>query len=70
MARYKITYCKDCQHRNGECHSTCKEYKEQRAEYDETMSELKAKNEVRNSLNNFMFNNIERTNKHLNRKGR
>lgn len=70
MARYKITCCKDCPNRHPGCHGSCNKYQEQKAEYDETMSEVKEKRGVSQGLNGFMFNNIERTNKRLNRKGR
>ena len=70
MARYKIDCCtKDCPKRSGDCHSTCKEYKEQRAEYDETMAEVKKKADVQKGLNGYLADSIERTNKRLNRKG-
>ena len=68
--RYKITCCKDCPNRHAECHSTCKEYKEQKAEYDTTMAEVKKKDNVQKGLQGFMINNIERTNKRLRIKGR
>lgn len=71
MARYKIDCCKpDCPKRNGECHSTCKEYKEQKAEYDATMAEVKKKDNVQKGLQGFLIDNIERTNKRLRIKGR
>ena len=71
MARYKIDCCTpDCPNRSGDCHGTCKVYKEQRAELDETNAQERQKNEVRKGLDSFMFKNIEHTNKRLNRKGR
>ena len=71
MARYKIDCCTpDCPKRSGECHGTCKVYKEQRAELDETNAEARKKADVNKALDGFMFGNIERTNKRLNRKGR
>ena len=71
MARYKIDCCtKDCPKRNGECHSTCKEYKKQKAEYDATMAEVKKKDNVQKGLQGFLIDNIERTNKRLRIKGR
>ncbi len=70
MGRYKITCCKDCPNRHGGCHSTCEKYKQERKEYDQTMSEVNKKEAVQKGLNGFLFNNIEQTNKRLNRKGR
>ena len=70
MARYKIECCYKCPKKQGDCHSTCKEYKQQREEYDATMSEVKKKHDVRSGLNACMYDTIERTNKRLSRKGR
>ena len=70
MARFRITCCKDCQKRSPECHGSCEEYKTQRAELDETNAETRKKYEAQKALDGFLFGNIERTNKRLNRKGR
>lgn len=75
MARFKIDCCLNCQDRIVGCHSECERYKTQRAEYDETMAELKKKKAVRDGLNGFMYDSIERTNRQINyrskyRKGR
>lgn len=70
MARYKIDCCKpDCPKRSGVCHSTCKEYKEQKEEYDATMAEVKKKENIEKGLQGFLIENIERTNKRLRRNG-
>lgn len=67
MARYKIDCCQpDCPKRSGECHSTCGEYKLQRKEYEETMAEKRKETDLRNGLNSFMYDSIEKTNKHIN----
>lgn len=71
MARYKIDCCQpDCPKRSGECHSTCKEYKKQRAEYDETMAEVNKKKNVQQGLNTMLIEKNERINKRLRQKGR
>lgn len=71
MARYKIDCCTpDCPKRSGVCHSTCQEYKTQRDELDATNAEIRKKYDIKCGLNGFLFDNIERTNKRLNRKGR
>ena len=71
MARYKIDCCQpNCPKRSGECHSTCKEYKEQRRELDETNAELRKKGEIRRNLETQKANNIERIYKRCNLKGR
>lgn len=71
MARYKIDCCtQDCPDRSGDCHSTCKKYKEQRAEYEATMAEVRQKRDVQKGLDGFLLDSIERTNKRLRRKGR
>ena len=70
MARFKITCCRDCPNRSPECHGSCEEYKTQRAELDETNAEARKKAEAQKALDGFMFGNIERTKKRLNRKGR
>lgn len=68
MARYKIDCCKPgCPNRNGDCHSTCKEYKTQKAEYDATMAEVKKKDDIRKGLNKQTIDNIERSKKRNNR---
>ena len=70
MARYKIDCCWNCDDRKGGCHSTCKEYKEQRRELDETNDELRKKEKVNTGLNAEKAKNIERIYKRLNVKGR
>ena len=70
MARYKIDCCKpDCPKRNGECHSTCKEYKDQRKEYEATMAEEKKKGAVQRGLNQQFRDSLTKMNKRLNRNG-
>ena len=70
MARYKIDCCYKCQKRIGGCHSTCKEYNEQRRELDETNAELIKKNKVMQGLDTQKVKNIERIYKRCNLKGR
>jgi hypothetical protein len=71
MARYKIDCCKpDCPERSGTCHGTCKRYKEQRRELDETNAELNKKNNIKNGLDTQKCNNIERIYKRCNINGR
>ena len=66
MARYKIDCCMDCAQRYPGCHAICANYKQQRAEYDETMGEIRKKQEVRDNLNGFYYDNIQRTNRRIN----
>jgi hypothetical protein len=56
----------DCTQRYPGCHAVCPNYKQQRAEYDETMDEMRKKREVKDSLNGFYFDNIQRTNRRIN----
>ena len=70
MARYKIDCCQPgCPKRNGECHSTCGEYKTQRKEYDETMAAEKKKGAVQRGLNQQYSDSLTKMNKRLNRNG-
>ena len=70
MARYKIDCCtRDCPKRSGDCHSTCKEYKTQRAEYDETMAEVKKKIAVEKGLNQYLCDHVDRINRRINKRG-
>ena len=71
MARYKIDCCTpDCTERSGICHGTCKRYKEQRRELDETNAELIKKNKVKQGLDTQKAKNIEHIYKRCNLKGR
>lgn len=64
MARFKIDCCtKDCTKRSPTCHSTCKEYKEQRHELDETMAQKRKEQDVKYGLDGFLYESIERVNK-------
>ena len=66
MATTKITCCKDCQDRYPCCHGSCEKYITQRAELDAYNAEQRKKAEVKDGLNAFLFNSIERTNKQIN----
>lgn len=71
MARYKIDCCKkDCPKRSGDCHGTCKEYKEQRRELDETNAERIKKNIINKGLDTHKANTIEHIYKRCKLKGR
>jgi hypothetical protein len=71
MARHKIDCCTpDCPKRSGDCHSTCKEYKKQRAELDAGNLEKQKQLDVKYSLDCFMFDNIQRNAKRNNSKHR
>ena len=71
MARYKIDCCKPgCPKRNGECHSTCKEYKKQRAELDATNAESRKKYEIERNLNCFVDASVQRYKKRIHNKNR
>lgn len=69
MARYKIECCRNCPNRKGGCHSTCVDYKTQKAEYDATMAEVRWKESIDKGLSGFLIENIERTNKRTRKKG-
>jgi hypothetical protein len=66
MARYKIECCRDCPDRFPGCHGQCEKYRKERAEYDETMAEKKKEIDVKNGLDGFLYNSIERTNRQIN----
>lgn len=71
MARYKIDCCtKDCPERTSTCHGTCKRYKDQRRELDETMAEVKKQEKIQKGLDTQKCNNLERIYKRCNLKGR
>lgn len=70
MARYRIDCCKpDCAERTATCHGTCKRYKEQRQELDETNAEQNKKNNIKNGLDTQKCKNIERIYKRCNLNG-
>ncbi len=66
MATVKITVCKDCPERHPGCHATCEKYINQRAEYDAYKEEQRKQMEIKHGLNAFLYESIERTNKHIN----
>ena len=71
MARYKIDCCQPgCPKRSGDCHITCKEYKEQRRELDETNAEKRKQEKVKKGLDTQKAKNIERIYKKCHIKGR
>ena len=71
MARYKIDCCTpDCKERTSTCHGTCKRYKEQRRELDETNAERNKKNNISTGLNTQKCKSIERIYKGCNLRGR
>lgn len=71
MARYKIDCCQpNCPKRSGECHSTCKEYKKQRAELDATNAETMKKKEIDKNLNGHFFTCIDRYHKRINNRNK
>lgn len=43
MARFKIDCCLNYEKRDPYCHSTCDDYKKERAEMDETTDEVRRK---------------------------
>lgn len=66
MARYKIDCCQNCPDRHAGCHGHCEKYIQERAEYDETMAQKRKETDLRNGLNSFMYDSIEKTNKYIN----
>ena len=71
MARYKIDCCTpDCPKRNGECHSTCQRYKEQKAELDEENALRMKKKQVQINLNGHAADCIYRYKKRTRSKNR
>ena len=74
MARYKIECCLNCGNRSPGCHSTCEEYKTQRAELDETSAEKRKQHEIESGVKGILIDAMERNNKRThyrkhNRKG-
>lgn len=55
MARYKIDCCYNCADRHPLCHSSCEKYKQQRAEYDETVAAKKREWEIEKGLTSAQF---------------
>lgn len=71
MDRYKIDCCtKDCPDRSGVCHGTCKEYKKQRAELDETNKKQNQKKKIKAGLDANLYASVERTAKRTNYRDR
>ena len=66
MARFRIECCRDCLDRFPGCHGQCEKYKQERAEYEETMAAKRREQDLKNGLNDFLYDSIERTNKHIN----
>ena len=63
MARYKIECCYQCQNRCPGCHSTCEDYKTQRAELDDTREAHRKQVEAKNGLDCFLYDSIHRCSK-------
>ncbi len=63
MARYKIECCYECQKRRPGCHSTCEDYKTQRAEMDETREAHRKQVEAKIVLDGFLYDSIQRCSK-------
>jgi hypothetical protein len=60
MPTIKITVCKDCATRHPGCHSSCEKYLQQRAEFDEWKTEQRKQHELKQSLDGFRFEGIEK----------
>lgn len=56
----KIECCKDCvaPKRHLGCHSTCKEYKEEKARWEETKEKIRANKAEAPKINSYDFNEI------------
>ena len=56
-----IHCCKDCvpPKRHSGCHATCKEYKDEKAQYEEDKKKVKADMERIPHLTNYDFNEID-----------
>lgn len=60
MARYKIDCCLNCTKRTGGCHSTCEDYKRERAELEETNAERLKQKQAQKSLDNALFDSMDK----------
>lgn len=65
MARYKIECCYKCQKRCPGCHSTCEDYKTEKAELDETNAAQRKQYEAKNNLDRSLFDNIHKCTKRV-----
>lgn len=65
MARYKITCCKDCEDRQPGCHGSCEKYAQEKAEYDETMTQKRKEYEIKMGLDSFLFDTIHNNTKRM-----
>ena len=63
MGRCKIECCYKCENRAPCCHSTCEEYKKQRAELDATSEEKRKQHEIESGVKGILIDAIERNNK-------
>lgn len=66
MARYKIECCLNCGNRAAACHSTCEEYKTQKAELDATREEQRKRHELEAGIKGTLIDAMERNNKRTN----
>lgn len=63
MARYRIECCFNCEKRQLYCHSTCEDYKKERAEMDETQSAMRKKKELEQGITGCLIDSMDRNNK-------
>lgn len=66
--RLKIDCCWGCPDRQADpnCHGYCEKYKQQKAEYDETMAEKKKKEKVDKDLYSQMSDGLDKVYHHRN----
>ena len=65
MARYKIECCYNCADRHPCCHSSCERYKQERAEYDETIAAQKREADIQKGLKSAAYDYNYKVNKRI-----
>ena len=64
MARYRIDCFRGCPDRHPYCHSKCEKYIRQKAEYQETMDEVRKKTATKNNLYQAKCDGVHKATKH------
>ena len=63
MARYGIKCCFNCEKRQLYCHSTCEDYKKERAEMDETNEGMRKQKDLELGIRGQLIDSMDRNNK-------
>ena len=72
MARYGIKCCVNCEKRQTYCHSTCEDYKKERAEMDETSEGMRKQKDLELGIRGQLIDSMDRNHKrthYRNRRG-